>query len=80
MSTMKLSETLFNVMHLTKSKMLDYYRVHDAESIREEYYDFRNFSRFLFIRGDIPNEAVRVYVNTKMLNFKDMLLKDEKWS
>ena len=76
----KVSEVLFNVMHITKDCMVDYYKCKDASSIFNEYHNFRTFTRFLFIRGNYnEHRQLKLYVDTEMKNFKDMLLENERW-
>lgn len=77
----KVSEVLFNAMQFTKACMIDYYKGKSAEGIRNEYHNFRTFTRFLFIRGGYGGyRQLRDYVNTEMENFRDMLLENERWS
>ena len=74
------SEVLFNAMQFTKASMVEHYKNKNAEGIRNEYHNFRTFSRFLFIRGDYgSNRQLRTYVNHEMENFMEMLLENERW-
>lgn len=75
----KVSEVLFNVMQITKDCMVDYYKCKDASSIFNKYHNFRIFTRFLFIRGNYnEHRQLKLYVDTEMKNFKDMLLENER--
>lgn len=75
------SEVLFNAMQITKGLMVSHYNNKNAEGIRNEYHNFRIFSRFMFIRGNYGrNSMLRIYVNREMENFRDMLLENERWS
>lgn len=76
----KVSEVLFNVMQVTKKRMVSHYENKDADGIRIECRNFRTFSRLLFIRGDYCRcRQLSTYVNTEMEKFKDMLLENERW-
>lgn len=75
------SEVLFNAMQFTKRRMLEHYKNKNALAIRNEYCNFRIFTRFLFIRGDYGRgRQLRDYANNEMGNFMDMLLENERWS
>lgn len=74
------SEVLFNVMQFTKDRMVSHYNNKNAEGIRNEYHNFRTFTRFLFIRGGYGVfRQLKLYVDTEMENFMNMLLENERW-
>ena len=77
----KVSEVLFNAMQFTKDRMVFHYNNKDAFCVRNEYCNFRTFTRFLFIRGSYnKSRQLKLYVDTEMENFMNMLLENERWS
>ena len=73
-------EVLFNAMQFTKDRMVSHYNNKNAEGIHSEYRNFRTFTRFLFIRGSYGiYSQLKLYVDTEMGNFMDMLLENERW-
>lgn len=62
--------------------MLSAYNAHDLEGIEKYYHDFRVFTRYLFIRGELQyeHELLRQFINNEMKKFKEMLLENERWA